>query len=169
MPSSTICVFTKITIFLHWCAGTFFQCNVWSVLCFQYHSQPSLPYHFSFLSVFPNGAIFRAAFACSFAVWAALHMRQYLCRSDLYFLKRSNLICDGASHLYNSTELLCMDPWGRVKEERTRVGLASKVPHSGGSGEQSDSSSSTALVQSKIPHRLVLTVVRSNRKGHFYG
>lgn len=73
------------------------------------------------------------------------------------------------SHLYNSTELLCMDPWERVKEERTRVGLASKVPHSGGSGEQSDSSSSTALVQSKIPYRLVLTVVRPNRKGHFYG
>lgn len=31
------------------------------------------------------------------------------------------------------------------------------------------SSSSTAFVQSKIPYRLVLTVVRSNRKGHFYG
>lgn len=85
-------------------------------------------------------------------------LHTYLCRSDLYFLKPSNLICDVASLTSNSMELLCVDPKGRVKEERTRVRLGSKVPRSGRSGEQSTSSSSTALVQSKISYGLVLTL-----------
>lgn len=85
-------------------------------------------------------------------------LHTYLCRSDLYFLKPSNLIFDVASLTSNSMELLCVDPKGRVKEERTRVRLGSKVPRSGRSGEQSTSSSSTALVQSKISYGLVLTL-----------
>lgn len=106
----TTCVFTKITIFLRWCAGTFFQCNVWSLLCFQYHSQPSLPYHFSFLSVFPNSVIFRTAFACCFAVWAALHTIIFVQKWPLLFETfKSHLWCC-FSHLYNIAELLCMDP-----------------------------------------------------------